>query len=235
MEDNPVINITITVCPSENDKAFNKWYDEKHIPFNMRFKGLSGVTRYKSIRSLGDAAIEESPHYLTTYSFQDLETFNKWNVSHELAEASDPELLKELGVGLIWRVQYESIKTWQNISPNYLITLEGIQYPLKNEGKFEEWYLGKFIPDVFKFSGVEGMTCYKFASAVKRTGKLAIQATEYPRIVTLFYFKDIRTADAYESSPQRADLREDWSRMVKKLGARELCRVQYKPMRTWQR
>ena len=235
MEDMHAINITITTCPMENDEAFNKWYNEKHIPFNMRFKGLYRVTRYKSLNTFINSSIEKSPHYLTTYSFKDLDTFNKWNVSRELEEASDPDLLKDLGVRLIWRVQYESVKTSQSVSSHKAIILDGIQYSLDKKEFFEKWYVEKAIPDTLKLSGAIGLTCFKFAGAIKRTAKLAIQTTEYPKIVTLFYFKEIQSDTAFERSDQHSDLREDLKSMFRKFGALSLYRAQYELMRTWQK
>ena len=62
MEAKHLINIAGTTCPPETDEAFNKWYDEDHIPANMKFKGLDGVTRYK-LASSGDLGTKTQGEY----------------------------------------------------------------------------------------------------------------------------------------------------------------------------
>ena len=84
----PVINIAGTVCPPEADERFNRWYDDKHIPMNLKFEGLTGVTRYRMVRSNGDAAVQKYPRYVTIYRLKDLAAFAAWNTSPELAAAT---------------------------------------------------------------------------------------------------------------------------------------------------
>ena len=116
MEAKHVINISGTVCPPGADGFLNKWYDEKHIPANMKFKELIGVTRYKIVRPTRSTPVKEYPQYLAMYRFKDLSTFEAWNASPELAAGSEdfPEVLTKIGAEVLWRVQYESIKTWRN-------------------------------------------------------------------------------------------------------------------------
>ena len=236
-----VINIAGTVCPPEADEVFNKWYDEKHIPVNMEFNGLIGVTRYKIVRSTDYAIVKEYPQYLTTYEFKDSATFEAWNASPELAAATEgaPELFAKLGVDLLWRVQYESIKSWEATPPLSVITIVGTQCPPETETRFDTWYSDKHIPDLLKFKGLEGVTRYKLASssflAVKLTSTLEVKAKEFPKYLTFYYFKDVPNAEAYDTSPERDATLEEWSGVVKETGVSVLWRAQYEPMRTWQR
>ncbi|MDO8568200.1 MAG: hypothetical protein Q7R57_05740, partial [Dehalococcoidales bacterium] len=126
--DTHIINIAGTICPPKIDPQFQKWYDEWHIPQNMKFKGLQGVTRYKFAALGGDATIKEYPGYLAIYRFKDFEAFKAWNASPELQVARQHyEELKAGGVELWWRVQYQSIKSWKDTSPMSLINVVGLQ------------------------------------------------------------------------------------------------------------
>ncbi len=110
METKPVINILGTRCRPEDEEKFNKWYEEVHIPLLLRFKGLRAVTRYKIT---GEA--EEYPKYLTIYKFDSQEAYQAYETSPELAAAREEmrETWKEGGFEIKWRVQYESMKTWE--------------------------------------------------------------------------------------------------------------------------
>jgi len=237
-----VINIAGTVCPPEADEVFNKWYDEKHIPINMKFKGLIAVTRYRIVRSTEYATVKDYPQYLTTYKFKDLANFEVWNTSPELAAASEdiPRLFTEIGVDLLWRVQYESIRTWQNTPSLSVITIVGTQCPPEIEGRFDTWYSEKHIPDLLKFKRLDGVTRYRLASSRGLAIKIAdeipeFKAREYPKYLTFYYFKDVPTAEAYETSPERSATLEEWLDVVKEMGVSVLWRAQYEPMRTWRR
>ena len=236
------INIAGTTCPAESDKDFNEWYDETHIPRNMKFKGLVGVTRYQLVRLTDSAAGRKYPRFMTPYKFKDLATFTAWNASPELREASEgsADLFARLGVEFVWRAQYESIESWGSNPPASAITLVGTQCPAEKEPRFSRWCIEKHIPDLLKFRGLQGATLYRLASAVGRAIKgtssvPSARGSEYPKYLTFYYFKDIPTADAYDASPGRKATHGDWLGMVKEAGVSVFWRVQYKPMRTWQR
>ena len=110
METKPVINIVGTRCRPEDEEKFNKWYEEVHVPLLLRFKGLKAVTRYKIT-----SEAEEYPKYLAIYKFDSQEAFQAYETSPELAAAREEmrETWKERGYEIKWRVQYESMKTWE--------------------------------------------------------------------------------------------------------------------------
>lgn len=239
MKAKQVINIAGTVCPREVDEAFNKWYDEKHIPINMKFKGLIGATRYRIVCSNSHAIIKEYPQYFTTYRFKDLSTFEAWNSSPELLAASEdwPEACVKKGVKVLWRVQYESMKTWGNTPALSVISIVGIQCPPETEARFDAWYNEKHIPELLKFKGLQGVTRYQFASSRSLDINITadIKVKEYPKYLTFYHFKDVPTAEAYETSPELAAAYEDGLNVVKKTGVLVIWQAKYEPMRTWQR
>jgi len=236
MEAKHVINIAGTVCPPETDAVFNKWYDEEHIPINMKFKGLIEVIRYRFVHFTDSAKVKEYPQYLTTYKFKDLATFQEWNASPELSEAGKNwhAVCAKGGVELLWRVHYASMQTWKDTPPLSVITIVGTQCPPETEAKFDTWYSEKHIPDLFKFKGLEGVTRYKLAGssglAIKSPAEIKVK--EYPLNLTFYYFKDIPTADAYDTSPERVSTHDEFVNVLKETGVSGLWRAQYEPLRT---
>lgn len=106
MADKPMINIVATQCQPIDEEKFNKWYNEVHIPMLMKFKGLKGVSRYKSI-----SESSQSPRYIAIYKFGSFKDFEAFNKSPELAAALK-EMQESWGtrVELMSRIQYELIK-----------------------------------------------------------------------------------------------------------------------------
>lgn len=116
-----VVNIVGTICFPEKEERFNQWYNEEHIPALMKFKGLERVTRYK----MTGAAIGPREHpmgakdgyakFIAIYGFEDLQAFERFEKSSELAAARKHRVVvaEEMGLQLFWRVQYESMKVWE--------------------------------------------------------------------------------------------------------------------------
>lgn len=235
METKHVINMVGFMCPAELDEEFNKSYDETHISLNMKFRGLIRATRYRLVRPSSDAIVKEYPQYLTIYKFKDYSTFKTWDASPERAAArADFPSWVERGVEMLWRVRYESIKTWENTLPLSVITIVGTQCPPETETRFDTWYSEKHVPDLLKFRGLEGATRYKLADSGYFAGvPVAIKFKEYPKYLTFYYFKDVPTAEAYDISPERANT--DWPSVKKEASVSLLWRAKYEPMRTWQR
>ncbi|MFC2066145.1 hypothetical protein ACFLUO_03655 [Chloroflexota bacterium] len=239
MEAKHLINVSGILCPPETDAAFNKWHEEDHIPNNMKFKGLDAATRYKLVGATDDADTEEYPDYVAIYRFKDYATFLEWNASPELQEARKNlyEVCIKGGTEMQWRAQYESIRSWQSTPPLSAINIVGVQCPPEGEVRFDAWYSEKHIPDLLKFKGLEGVIRYKLGSSVNLGAKThrEVKVKEYPKYLTFYYFKDVPTAEAYDTSPERMSVRDDWRNMQKETGAQHLWRVRYKPIRTWQR
>lgn len=106
----PLINVVGTRCHPDDEARFNKWYDEVHIPLLFKFKGMKKVTRFK-------AAYEpkEYPKYLTIYEFDSKADFEAFSKSPELAaaRAEMAETWKERPFEMVWRVQFEALRTWK--------------------------------------------------------------------------------------------------------------------------
>jgi antibiotic biosynthesis monooxygenase (ABM) superfamily enzyme len=62
----------------EREAAFNKWYNEEHVPQVLQFNGAVSARRYKQI--LGDDKLE----YMAVYEFASEETFRRFMSSDHL-------------------------------------------------------------------------------------------------------------------------------------------------------
>ncbi len=63
-----VVKATIT---KEKEEAFNRWYNEEHVPQVFQFKGVVSARRYRAI--LG----EDTYQYMAVYEVRDEPTFWK--------------------------------------------------------------------------------------------------------------------------------------------------------------
>ena len=110
MKNNPIMNLVATECSPKEEKRFNKWYDEVHIPLLFKYKGMKKVTRYKRLSEQ-----KEYPTYLALYEFESQEALDKFPGSPErgVAFKEMQETWKGVGFEIKWAVPYESLKTWE--------------------------------------------------------------------------------------------------------------------------
>ena len=110
METDSVIHIVGVHCRPDQEEKFNKWYNERHIPDSLKFKGVRRVTRYKIL-----TPDIKSPKYLTVYEFENQKAFEAFEASPERAEAMKDinETWGEDRYELMWRVQYKVLETWE--------------------------------------------------------------------------------------------------------------------------
>lgn len=64
-----VLYIVKSTISKQNEVAYNKWYNEVHIPQFLSFPGVVSARRYRGI--IGE------DQYITLYEFQDEDTLRK--------------------------------------------------------------------------------------------------------------------------------------------------------------
>ena len=111
MENAPVILIIGAEGPREAEEEWNKYYNEKHVPDMLKFKGIKKVSRYKKV----DDTETAYPKYIAVYEFENSRAAEAYKTSPERdAAAKDwADTSKKWGVETKWRVSYEAIKAWQ--------------------------------------------------------------------------------------------------------------------------
>ncbi len=87
----------------------------------LESKELRRVTRY---RIVGATGVKHSrimgtesryPKFITIYEFKNRQAFEAWDRDPKLIPGREEAkaVTKEVGGELLWRVQYESIRTWE--------------------------------------------------------------------------------------------------------------------------
>ena len=72
-----MVRATITAA---QEAAFNKWYDEEHVPQVLRYNGAVGARRYKRIVG------EDKYDYMALYEFKSEAAFRKFYEGSHLRE-----------------------------------------------------------------------------------------------------------------------------------------------------
>lgn len=110
MESKPMINIVGSQCPPEVEDRFDAWYSEKHVPDVLKFRGIKRVTRYRLM-----GADKGYPKFLAIYEFVSRQALEEYETSPVRAAAGEDwqRISRETGAEMMWRVQYEAIRTWQ--------------------------------------------------------------------------------------------------------------------------
>lgn len=72
-----MVRATIT---KEQEAAFNKWYDEEHVPQVLRYNGAISGRRYKRVMG------EDKYDYMALYEFKNEQTFKEFQESGHLRE-----------------------------------------------------------------------------------------------------------------------------------------------------
>lgn len=117
MEANSTILIVGLSCRPDQEEKFNQWYNERHIPDLLKFKGVRKVTRYKALTHFktreGYPAVQY-PGYLAIYEFENQQTLEAFEASAELAEAAMEarETWTEDSYQRMWWVRFKTLKTW---------------------------------------------------------------------------------------------------------------------------
>ena len=114
METGSVIKVIEMQCPPELEEEWNTWYNEKHVPQVIKFKGFKRATRYKiAYGILGDEG--KYPNYLTVYEFENRQAAEAYEPSpeHSANRADFDNDWARRGVKIKRRVHYEFIETWQ--------------------------------------------------------------------------------------------------------------------------
>ncbi len=63
---------------TDREDAFNRWYNEEHVPHVLQFKGLVSARRYKALEG------EETYQYMAVYELQDEATYRRFIASEHM-------------------------------------------------------------------------------------------------------------------------------------------------------
>jgi antibiotic biosynthesis monooxygenase (ABM) superfamily enzyme len=105
------------------------------------------------------------------------------------------------------------------------IMVVGTECPPEVEEEWNRWYSAKHVPDILKFKGIRKATRYKIID----------DKGEYPKYLAIYEFESPQAAEAWNTSPERDAVMRDFNDNWVTRGAKIEWRVQYEPMKTWQK
>jgi uncharacterized protein DUF4286 len=66
-----VLFVVKATVPKDREAAFNRWYNEEHVPQVLQFTGMVSARRYRAIVG------EDRYQYMAVYEVQDEATFHR--------------------------------------------------------------------------------------------------------------------------------------------------------------
>ncbi len=75
--------IVKATIPAEQEAAFNRWYNDEHVPQVLQFPGLVSARRYKALEG------EDKFQYMAVYELKDEATY------HRLMSSDHMKLLRK--------------------------------------------------------------------------------------------------------------------------------------------
>jgi hypothetical protein len=70
-----VLFVVKATIAKDREEAFNRWYNEEHVPQVLQFKGLVSARRYRALEG------EETYQYMAMYELQDEATYRRFMAS----------------------------------------------------------------------------------------------------------------------------------------------------------
>jgi quinol monooxygenase YgiN len=222
----PVLNVVGSRCKPEEEKKFNKWYDEVHIPMLMRFKDLVAVSRFKIIKESPDY-----PTYLAIYEFVSQSAYEAYQKRPDFPEAqADIKENWPNGLDIKWRVQYEFIRSWTEElesegegSP--VINFVGTRAKPQDEVRFNQWYDNTHIPGLLSTRRIKEAVRYKIVKESK----------EHAPYLTIYFFPNQKAYDEYFRSPARLqaikEMEAEWPNNRFDI----VWRAQYRLLKSWKK
>lgn len=230
-------NLAATVLPGPSEFIWNSWYDNEHIPGNIKFKEAVSITRYKVSRYSDTATCKLYPTYLGNYEFKTEAAWSRWNASPEFQETmiTLDKLYPRLGVYMLWRVQYEALKVWKNTNNIATINVVGVNTPKKELKAFNDWVDNEYMPKLLKSKKLMGAARFKIMGAklfaVKASAQIAVN--EYPETAIMYYFPDVPSVESFKDSAEYCAAQLEWLKMLKQTRTELMWEFQMEHQRTW--
>jgi len=85
-----VLYLVRTIISKDKEEAFDRWYNEEHVPTILQFRGAVSARRYKAVKdpeviAAGKLANDRFTH-LAAYEYQDVDTLTRWFSTPERKE-----------------------------------------------------------------------------------------------------------------------------------------------------
>jgi hypothetical protein len=200
-------------APGLDETVFSRWRNwitEAYHPMSIKMAGIMGIDRFEIVR--------KSPHYPAMgaiYRLENIATIDivSGNPDRQAIEADMVYWTKRGVSEMIWRAGFNLIQRfgsfevtpgWKkntNLENGPIMHLEAYKMKPEEQEIFNKWfneYGGPvFIPLFMKTCGLRGYEYCQFMTML--TDPLE---TDYPPVLSLFYFDSIGAFETYENSPE---------------------------------
>jgi len=246
MANTSLINLTFNVGAPGADEAavkrFNNWVFEVYEPMLLQVDGVMGSDEYRITR--------ETPEYPLSGNIRHHENFDTWEAFDltQQGNASKGEMeawIKRRVIEYVWSVLYELIDSYSRetssgnkdtrIDNAPIMHLEAYRFSPPEQEKYVKWfdeYGSKiFVPLFLESPGLKRYDWYKDTGRRRRT---FTRESEYPPYLSIMYFDDIKSFDAYTKSAALVAFNKAL-RTVFPYGLNYKWYVQYQLMKSWRK
>jgi hypothetical protein len=214
MEDAPVIVASASTEPAAIEERFNKWFDGAWAPIYLKTPGLKGIDRYKNL-----APGIDSPVYLNMYHHQNINTLKKFGEDRDRKAVIQDLQTWPNEMFLVRACQL--VRSFRNpefsqgkISDTFVaeapvLHIEGYQVPAAAMTKYADWFARwasrLYIPLLIKGTGIKVFNYYRLLDyQLPHWENYQFLETEFPSVISLSYFDDVRAFDIFKTSLEYA-------------------------------
>jgi heme-degrading monooxygenase HmoA len=248
MENAPVISINaFSPAPgadSEVYERYEKWALEVYGPLTLKIPEALGIDYYKIVKEN-----TEYPFNVVLAHYRNIKDCSAYASSGE-GTAIQQELRswEERGIlEMVWYPVYSLLKGFRSKprpSSGYETTMienapilyfEAFRLSQEEQEKYYKWFndygCNIFMPLIMKLPGLLGYDWYEDTGLRRRQD---IRELEYPKYLSIIYFENIESYEAYEKSPELAALQKSM-RNVFPRGLNLKWHVQYQLEKSWRK
>lgn len=166
----------VMTSPAEGkEQAFNRWYDEQHVPDVRRVPGILTAQRFR----LSEVQHKAPPFSQNYFAFYEIETEDLREFNAELARrvgTSEMPMSDSLGPGFVRflmdqvtdRMVNDPARVHATPKNRHRMCVMTVPAPGK-ESEFERWYNEQHFPDLLRLPGLVSAQRYRMSEVQHKT------------------------------------------------------------------
>lgn len=248
MENRPIITIMADSptpgADSEVYERYLKWAREVYAQIVIGIPEVVGLENYKIVKDNREYPLEVS---ITHY--QNIRGWSAFTPSSSgTAIIKEFRSWEERGIlEMIWYPAYSLLKSFRNkpsssgshettmIDNASILYLEAFRLSPDEQDKYYKWFndygCNIFMPLLMKLPGLMGYDWYEDTGLRRRQD---IKELEYPKYLSIIYFENIESYEAYEKSPELIALQKSMRSVFPRV-LNYKWHVQYQLVKSWRK
>ena len=214
--------------PTNNEKEWHKWYDEKHIGDRLAIQGFRHVRRFVKLEDpIKSFAVEGEAKHLTLYDLTTSSVLKSdeylalWQKESERPSDSFEAItrdLPKLARGVYDQV-YSNHDEYEPPSTKFVF-LVGHDVPQDKVEEFSAWYDTEHIPAMFRVPGF--ITARRFVMAEDEFPPMLGKGGSLPTYLTVY---DVENPDLFKTEEFLKETVSPWSNWVRSWFTRKMCAI----------